>query len=357
VEDTLQESRKLGLLVCTALDWDVSPEIKPIARRILRLIVVQYFVMTEFLGRTGPNKTTLPKVMDRMREDVRLITGPQEFDLLYPFEPRTTKGSQSVHSHANALKVTLWIQLMLMDAAKKKALVTQPSFNLLLDSNMRLYEAFWDLNLVDKNQFPLPYVQLVKLLLIVYVFSYPFVLEPSCQGLTPVAMAIIAIGFFGCEEVAGILESPFGTDANDIDLKDYGAGLIRDLEVLYYNRETKAEFVFDDEVDLDFADLMEGLGYNKPRSRSSMFGRVAKEATPETDGASHRKLPRRETGNAEVIVSEASGLFHSASSSSSACSLAILSGSVDTAPWPPRRKAAMSEEPPPPLPGQCAGLG
>jgi len=246
------------------------------------LIVVQYFVAAEFLQRTGPNKTTMREVKDRLRQDVRLVTGPQEYELLYPHEPASTPGSESKYKHANPIMVSLWIQMMLMEATKKGAMVTQPALNLAVDANMKLYQAFWDLNRVDKTQFPFPYAQLVKLLIMVFCFSYPFVLEITCKHLTPFAMVVIAIGFFGCEEVAEILESPFGTDANDIDLKFFGQALIRDLEVLYYNRETKPEFVFDDDQDLSFAYLLNGLGYNAPpksRGGRSMFSSRRADST------------------------------------------------------------------------------
>ena len=44
---------------------------------------------------------------------------------------------------------------------------------------------------------------------------------------------LIALGFFGLDEVAEILESPFGNDPNDIDLMSYATDLVADLELMH----------------------------------------------------------------------------------------------------------------------------
>merc|ERR1711920_891427 len=119
------------------------------------------------------------------------------------------------------------------------------------------------MNRIDKTQFPFPYAQLLKVLMLFWVFTYPFVLEPTCKVLTPIAMLIIAGGFFGCEGIAEILENPFGTDANDIDLKHHAGQLITDLEIMYYGREAKVDYVFNETNDLDFEGIFNSLGYKQ----------------------------------------------------------------------------------------------
>jgi len=87
-------------------------------------------------------------------------------------------------------------------------------------------------------------------------------------------MVLIAIGFFGCEEVAEILGCPFGTDDNDIDLKFYGKWLLKDLEVIWKARDDRDLFLkggvnYDDSV--DFVDMMHTMGYTKTRGPAAGF--------------------------------------------------------------------------------------
>ena len=42
---------------------------------------------------------------------------------------------------------------------------------------------------------------------------------------------VVSIGFFGLDEVAEILESPFSLDPNAINLRNFSDDLIRDLDV------------------------------------------------------------------------------------------------------------------------------
>jgi len=67
---------------------------------------------------------------------------------------------------------------------------------------------------IDKSQFPFPYAQLVKILCTLFVFTLPFVLHEECGHLTEVIVFIIAMGFFGLDETAEMMESPFGVDPN-----------------------------------------------------------------------------------------------------------------------------------------------
>merc|ERR1712070_917781 len=107
----------------------------------------------------------------------------------------------------------------------------------------QLEKEFYSMNRIDKIQFPLPYAQIVKLLCLFWVFSLPFVLVPSCGRFTPAFMILISIGFFGLDEGAEVLESPFGDDPNDIDLKSFGNNLVKDLELVYHARNHQADYL------------------------------------------------------------------------------------------------------------------
>ena len=79
---------------------------------------------------------------------------------------------------------------------------------------------------------PLPYCQLLKLFLIFFVFTLPFVVAPELGPWTPVITAFTAMGFFGLDQVGVELEGPFGTDANDFPLLAFGAALCDDLDAI-----------------------------------------------------------------------------------------------------------------------------
>jgi len=89
-------------------------------------------------------------------------------------------------------------------------------------------------------------------------FSVPFFIVSEMGIFTPVISAVVALGYFGLDEVAEILESPFGNDPNDIHLRKYGVRLMRDLEMIYNNRDAKLDTVFPDEPVLSFAELLKG---------------------------------------------------------------------------------------------------
>merc|ERR1712107_15564 len=118
---------------------------------------------------------------------------------------------------------------------------------------------FWEMNQIDKTQFPFPYAQVTKLIMLLYINILPFVLQPQLQNLTEIMMALIAMGFYGLDEVAEILESPFGDDPNDVDLKEYGYELMTDLELIYKGRDRQLDTVFDDEHELEFNNLLKSL--------------------------------------------------------------------------------------------------
>merc|ERR1719335_360219 len=81
---------------------------------------------------------------------------------------------------------------------------------------------------IDKLLFPFPYAQVVKTLVVVYVFVFPLTM--------PITL-LMSIGFFGLDAVAEVLESPFSTDPNAINLRAYSERLIRDLDTMFYMHE------------------------------------------------------------------------------------------------------------------------
>jgi len=95
-----------------------------------------------------------------------------------------------------------------------------------------LSAAFCGIDKVDTLVLPLPYCQLLKVFLLCWVFSLPFVLAAECgPWLTP-TMTLIAAAFFGLDHVGAELEGPFGVDANDFPLLRMGVGLVDDLDAM-----------------------------------------------------------------------------------------------------------------------------
>jgi len=115
---------------------------------------------------------------------------------------------------------------------------------------------FWGMNTIDKTQFPLPYAQIVKVLCLIYVYSWPFFMVSGSRYYTPVLAMLLALGFFGLDEVAEILQSPFGNDPNDIQLSDHGTLLMQDLELMFHGRETQLDTVFAEDADVNFSALL-----------------------------------------------------------------------------------------------------
>jgi len=217
---------------------------------------VHYFVVTEYFMRSGYNQTHDSKVMDQLRKDIQLLTGPHEYAMMYN-EPFKTSGSKSKTPNANPLIPLYWIQMALADCGRVHK-VPAPILQGFAVQISQLSDQFWEMNKIDKTQFPLPYAQVVKVVLVVFVFLLAFVLQPLCKNLTEIMIAVIAMGFFGLDEVAEIMESPFGTDPNDINLRSYGRDLMLDLEMLYHGRTSQVDTIYSDENEFSFEHVLKG---------------------------------------------------------------------------------------------------
>lgn len=259
LDGVLQTSKVMAITSCTIFDWDLpndtNKEVKQRARRIVRLLVLHFFVIVEYFQRSGANAATNSTVQDMLREDIRHLTGENEFLKLYPDEPVNTPGSESRHAVANATQILFWIQLACSRVVKMGG-CPPPLANGFVGQVSTLMKEFSNMDRIDKTQFPLPYAQIVKILVVVWVFTLPFFVTSGAGNWTPLIAALAALGFFGLDEVAEILESPFGNDPNDIFLRGYGVKLMRDLEMMYNGRDTELDSVFTNEQDLNFTDLL-----------------------------------------------------------------------------------------------------
>lgn len=284
VEGILFLSRSLAMATCTMLPWpndtrkgmaepDGLAAEKPVrlfARKIVRLLLVHYFVLVEFFQRTGENATTDPEVMNALRDRIAKLTGPREFSLLYCPDDHDTLASESNVKCARPMVVLYWIQIALCRCGEIHELAP-PKYSIFERKIHEMMRHFWEMNKIDKIQFPLPYAQVMKITCLIFVYTLPFVLYRDMGDLTPLVCAIVALGFYGLDEVAEILESPFGNDANDIDLEDYGLELMSDLELIYHGRSLQMDTVFTDENELSFSGL---VGTLNEKQRRKHEGRV-----------------------------------------------------------------------------------
>lgn len=310
VDGLLQDSRSLAMTACAIFDWKAAPLVQVRSRRIVRFLVLHFFVIVEFFQRTGQNATRDPKVQDELRRDIRALAGNAEFSMLYPEEGEGIEGSASRYSHTNPTMIVYWIYLaagrIMADGGCPPPIMA--AFISQLNSLMGHY---WGMQKIDKTQFPLPYAQVVKIVVVMFIYLFPFFLVGGMRFMTPVISVLLTIGFFGLDEVAEILESPFGNDPNDIDLGAYGHALMDDLEVIYHSRGMQLDSVFTDDQDLNFVRLsrvrtskrLEELGFGNVAgqrdtvfrawcgaraplirvTRASVHSRVAPDSARETD--------------------------------------------------------------------------
>jgi len=247
--------RSVSITICGVVKWDKHPDVAKNAKRVVRLLVLYYFVVLEFFQRTGTNATTTRTQMDRLRDDIAKLAGETEWTILYPGEDKRVKGSVSNHSHTRPTIILFWISLSFRNILDHGALEPPLMAGMLSHLNA-VGHCFWDMDKIDKTQFPFPYTQIVKWLTLTFLSMLPFVLAPSCRWVTLFFTAIATIGFFGLDEVAEILESPFGNDPNDIEIRSYGDALMSDLELICRCRDTELDFVFQPHEDVDFSELM-----------------------------------------------------------------------------------------------------
>jgi len=277
LDGVLQTSRVMALMACTMFNWelekdksdkDVKGEVKLRARRILRLLVLHFFLIVEYLQRSGSDAKRHPAYTNLLRADIRRLAGVSEFRALYPEdEDPNTPGSESKHECANPMMVLFWMQLGVGRVENMGG--CQPFVESGFINHVHtLMKELATMDKIDKTQFPLPYAQIVKILVIVWVFSLPFFLIAKSGSWTPLISALAALGFFGLDEVAEILESPFGTDPNDIELRVYAGKLMSDLEMMCNGRDTHLDTVISDGEDLDFKAILEQHFSRTPSSSS-----------------------------------------------------------------------------------------
>lgn len=235
-------------------DHDAIQKLEDIAehglRRVLRHIALHFFVVLEFFQRTGSNATTDKEAQDQLRDDIRSVATPEEMKRLYPDENPDARGSECTKNPAaNSALVMFWVQ-MTVDRVQNAEACNASSWSIFNEQLAGLMQNVQAMNKIDKTQFPLPYAQIVKILMVVFIHMLPFLIVEDCGLFTLVVVGIVSLGFYGLDEVAEILESPFGNDPNDIDLRAECLGLMSDIS-MFYNERKHAKKDFDAVWDQD----------------------------------------------------------------------------------------------------------
>jgi len=98
----------------------------------------------------------------------------------------------------------------------------------LFDANLTaLNDALGGAERILRTPIPFAYAQHIKIFVVLFCFSAPFVMADVMGWATPAAVAFLALALFGIDEIGVEIEDPFGDDPNDLPLGAIGDGIER----------------------------------------------------------------------------------------------------------------------------------
>lgn len=96
----------------------------------------------------------------------------------------------------------------------------------MLDVNLTsLNDALGGAERILRTPIPFAYAQHIKIFVVLFCFSAPFVLAEVMGWATPAACGLLALALFGIDEIGVEIEDPFGDDPNDLPLDAIGTGI------------------------------------------------------------------------------------------------------------------------------------
>lgn len=96
----------------------------------------------------------------------------------------------------------------------------------MLDANLTaLNDALGGAERILRTPIPFAYAQHIKIFVVLFCFSAPFVMTEAMGWATPPACALLALALFGIDEIGVEIEDPFGDDPNDLPLDAIGDGI------------------------------------------------------------------------------------------------------------------------------------
>jgi putative membrane protein len=120
--------------------------------------------------------------------------------------------------------VTRWIADRLRDEVTAGRMTEQRLQ--LLDANLTaLNDALGGAERILKTPIPFAYAQHIKIFVVLFCFTSPFVMADVMGWATPPASGLLALALFGIDEIGVEIEDPFGDDPNDLPLDAIGTGI------------------------------------------------------------------------------------------------------------------------------------
>lgn len=155
--------------------------------------------------------------------------------IIDPCDSRETTELQ--RSSDKAALISMWINEDFARAARTKLVSTPPpimarAYQEVSNGMLGLHQAAKILII----QFPFPFAQMLALLTMLFTVTTPFLvaLFTGSIGFGFLICWILAVGYYGCNEIAKEVEEPFGEDPNDLPLDYLQQDFVDSLRQVYY---------------------------------------------------------------------------------------------------------------------------
>eukprot|EP00164_Ancoracysta_twista_P002176 GFYU01002873.1.p1 GENE.GFYU01002873.1~~GFYU01002873.1.p1 ORF type:complete len:398 (-),score=79.24 GFYU01002873.1:154-1347(-) len=154
---------------------------------------------------------------------------------------------------------------------------------------------------IVKTPMPFPYVQMLNLFLLIYVFSLPFTFAHIFGWFTPIFAGVIAFALYGIYQVGVEIENPFGLDDNDLPLDKFAEEVFTDTGVCLEARDGDV-VVFEKEWGnpITFSPPPKRLAYND----YSIMQAMEQGLLPHTVTTAPRSTPKQEEAYQPSAVQE-----------------------------------------------------
>lgn len=117
--------------------------------------------------------------------------------------------------------VASWISVRLHAAHRAGHLEAEPLRA--MDANLTaMIAALGGCERIRRTPVPFAYAQHIKLFMVLFCYTVPFVIVEALGIYTPIASAVLSFALFGIDEIGVEIEDPFGTDPNDLPMERIG---------------------------------------------------------------------------------------------------------------------------------------
>jgi predicted membrane chloride channel (bestrophin family) len=200
-----------------------------------RMILLQYsmllvgldaeeFVSLAELTATRPDAPSLTDLSDEAKECIAPVLNPEEYQYFSTFN--AWHASHTLKKDAPQelfLRVSPVVKTRLgLHLAETGVAQLHPALLGQLTSGLAsLFDLFDETTALKFTPTPVPYVQILRIYLLIFVFTIPFCsniqsLSHTMPYVAPITSIVIAIGYFGIFAISSEMEDPFGNDENDL---------------------------------------------------------------------------------------------------------------------------------------------